>query len=56
MPAHRRRACSPRSRAARGWPPSSPSGPTPGDTVVINGKTVHLATRDAGWKLLAAPR
>jgi hypothetical protein len=26
--------------------------PKPGDTVVINGKTVHLATGDPGWKLL----
>jgi hypothetical protein len=30
--------------------------PAPGDTVVIDGKTVHLATRDAGWKLLGSAK
>ncbi len=31
---------------------AAPPQPKPGQTVQIDGKTVHLATRDPGWRLL----
>lgn len=42
--------------AAGGLAAFQPKVPKPGDTVVINGKTVHLATRDVGWKLLGGAK
>lgn len=38
--------------AAPGYAQTRTQQPKPGDTVVINGKTVHLATSDPSWKLL----
>lgn len=42
--------------AAGGTAWAAPPQPTPGQTVQIDGRTVHLATADPGWRLLNSAR